>query len=449
MPETLTNWGSQLFVYVIIFALGAISSRLLRRAGVLLFRPLQWWQRGALAFLRFLGVELKTGLRGTRTAITGATHRHGRPQHLTEIECALRGLDREDENSSQYDLANDAQLLTETGFFFKSMRVPGEYLPSDLQGTFSEEIADSYLKEATHFFGQKVPITVNPYNLYEDEEGAVIIRMLRNCDRRCFYFLDRIRRLVGRNALFLILFEFFFFIILLFGFFIILYNYTTDIINTHFIIAWALDNHLHLLAGVIFLLLGFGLSFYLQRSYGAEGQHNMRELSDYLTRYFSMINNRFREASARATRVIQGDERDAQILASGARKWQIIMVWLAFRPFFIESFVRNVYFQMRRNLQYYQIFSFAIFTVTSFSFILIVAKWFPESSAGTRVCFIILALLSALLCYWQTHRKVILRELDQKNWLGFDDLEVGKQMGEVIGKYAEEIGQWKGRFERG
>lgn len=471
MLEYFANWSSLLLSGIVIYLLGAASSRLLTRVAIIFLRPLRWINRGIRTILRSMGIELQTGLRSTRTAITGASHRHGRQLHITEIECALREPDGTEENATPHDLGEEASLLPSSGFFFKSLRVPGEYLPADLQGAFTEEVADVYFSEATGFFAQQVNLNVNHNNLYDDEEGAVIVRMFRNRDRRCFYFLDRVRRRVGRNALRLILLEFASFVsmtlgvILLFAFL----STTEKELTTGFMTS---DRAIELLLGVLFLLGGLGASFFFQRAYGAEGQHNMRELSDFLTRHFALISNRFREASARATRVIQGDERDAQKLSAAAQKWQAIMIWLAFRPFFIESFVRNVYFQMRRNLTYYLLFSGVFFFLAAVvSSILIIGgdaihnsalngdtvrpptrvieAWNSALSYGDGWPLVGAIVISAINCFWQTQRKVVLRELDQKNWLGFDNLEVGRQMGEVIGKYAEEIGQWKGRFERG
>jgi hypothetical protein len=104
------------------------------------------------------------------------------------------------------------------------------------------------------------------------------------------------------------------------------------------------------LAGVI--ALASGATFWLQTLYANQQRQNMRELSDFLTRYLGMISNRFREASATASRVIQGDERDSKKLGAAAQKSHKVMIWLGFRPFFIETFVRNINFQMRRNLGY-------------------------------------------------------------------------------------------------
>jgi hypothetical protein len=58
------------------------------------------------------------------------------------------------------------------------------------------------------------------------------------------------------------------------------------------------------------------------------------------------------------------------------------------------------------------------------------------------------AAVLAALSFGQLHRRVVLEELDQRNWLGFDNLDLSKQMDEVIGKYAEHIGMWLGRFDR-
>jgi hypothetical protein len=39
-------------------------------------------------------------------------------------------------------------------------------------------------------------------------------------------------------------------------------------------------------------------------------------------------------------------------------------------------------------------------------------------------------------------------EMNQADWLGFDNLNVDRGMDEVVGKYAEDVGYWKGRLDR-
>ncbi|PQA89253.1 hypothetical protein [Hyphococcus luteus] len=50
--------------------------------------------------------------------------------------------------------------------------------------------------------------------------------------------------------------------------------------------------------------------------------------------------------------------------------------------------------------------------------------------------------------YWRWHHRIVVpSELDE-NWLGYGNLELGKVMDEVVGKYGEEVGYWKNRTGR-
>ena len=162
---------------------------------------------------------------------------------------------------------------------------------------------------------------------------------------------------------------------------------------------------------------------------------------------------RIKNWEAKTSRVIQGDERDAKVLARNAQKWHKIMIWLGFRPFFIESFVRNVNFQMRRNLNYYLIGAIAWLGVALpvflfWAFHLAGRATGAAPGAGEGWAIVAVYAVFALFSLWQINRRVVFEELNQMNWLGFDNLEFGKQLDEVIGKYAEDIGLWKGRFDR-
>jgi hypothetical protein len=192
------------------------------------------------------------------------------------------------------------------------------------------------------------------------------------------------------------------------------------------------------------------MMFVLQALYATQQRHNMREFSDFLTRYLGLVSNQFRESSATASRVVQGDERDSKQLAANAQRWHKIMVWLGMRPFFIESFVRNVSFQLRRNLGYYLFGAFAWFMVLLPA---IIAVGFLAADATqvalpeSTIAIVSAAYASgAAFALYLINRNVVMDELNQMNWLGYDNLHLAKQMDEVIGKFAEEIGLWRGRF---
>lgn len=449
--------------------LGVLLGALLRQAAYGILRPFtrlfRLLTRPVRALLRFAGFKAIAKSRPARIAMIGGggTLIGSRPDHLTETEWALRKPDEpaqtaEDgeqvEAQSLYNFHEEEKILRKDGAIFKWFRIPGTYIPKALSDTFTNEIADQYAVEARKFFNRQVQLKVNEKSLYEDAEGAVIIDMFRNSDRRCYYALNQLRKTINNNALRLIILLSFLLVVfaaLSFAFPFV-WSWILSMFNGE---KAALSGAVGSAARVIWAILAAIVLTFLailsQSFYANQQRQNMREFSDFLTRYLGLVSNRFREASASASRVIQGDERDSKKLAANAQKWQKIMMWLAFRPFFIESFVRNVDFQLRRNLNYYLWGGFVSLIIVSVVSLAAFA-WFSSSAGAAPDLFLLITLaFGVILCIvsiFLMFQEVVTVELDQLNWLGFDNLEVAKQMDEVIGKYAEDIGQWKGRFDR-
>ncbi len=449
--DAVSGGGAALLLeQMAIFFAGALTMLVLvflGRAAFGLMRPVMRVIRGGA---KRAGVKSITRTRTARAATPGAQRLRDR-EHLTAIEWALeQPNDIESAGTDPrptYDFSAERRILKKDGQVFKWLRIPGEFIPKALSEPFSDEIAESYLANARAFFSRPVSLHADENNFYEDEEGAVLVGLFRNTDRRCFYALDQLRRVINANARRLIV-------------------WLAVLLTALTMVGWGAPFFLETLgppgtapyvggaAGIIILVvLYFFATFFLQAFYGNSQRQNMREFSDFLTRYLGHIANQFRESSAKTSRVIQGDERNAKVLAANAQKWHKIMIWLGLRPFFIEAFVRNVYFQVRRNLNYYVFGAFIWFVVIAplalyyvFGAISAATTYSPPpvAAAAVGVGYIVFAGLSI----WQILRKVVLEELNQMNWLGYDNLEVGVQLDEVIGKYAEDIGLWKGRFDR-
>lgn len=445
--------------YAAAFLAGVVSTivlALLGRAAFGAFRPLGRVLRAAL---RFLGLKSAARSRPVRAALTGATA-HRRADHLTAIECALRSHETaEGGDAGECDFAEERRILKKYGQVFTWLRIPSEYIPASLSQPFSDAVANEYLGSAQKFFSRSVDLHSDEHNLYEDEEGAVIVSLFRDADRRCFYALDQLRRVINGNA---------FRLILGVSLFTLLATAAVYVAASRFLpkgTPAASDGLVTMLGSGFAVFAGYAFfAHFLQVFYRNDQRQNMREFSDFLTRYLSLVSNRFRESSAAASRVIQGDERDSKRLAANAQKWHKIMIWLGLRPFFLESFVRNVIFQIRRNSKYYVAGALLLFAVFGPA-IFVAASIFlgagqSEAAAGGSLAGLVMA--GPSLAGWVAvgvayaacaafgvlviNRPVIFDELNQTNWLGYDNLEVGRQMDEVIGKFAEEIGLWRGRF---
>jgi hypothetical protein len=62
--------------------------------------------------------------------------------------------------------------------------------------------------------------------------------------------------------------------------------------------------------------------------------------------------------------------------------------------------------------------------------------------------FAFLALLAVYYAFLTASVHMI-EEVNQLDWLGFDNLNVDQAMDDVVGKYAEDVGFWKNRVRGG
>lgn len=391
----------------------------------------------------FLLIRLIPKPKTARNAVIGITSALERKDsNLTEIEKSLRMNSGPDETAlADYDFAEEERLLKRDGFFFRSIRVPDNgYIPGNLTNKLSEEVANEYLKGANAFFSRKVPIDCNNQALYEDAEGGVVISLFLDTDRRCYYALDQMRKIINDNARRLV-FLFSLLLIISVGSLVAHFHYNRALPTLQLSLTGAI---ITLLTIVTMLLVHSG-------GYQKQQQHAVRELSLLLSRYLDRINDRFRDATTHAMGVTVGEEKNSKKMASDATRWHKLMMWMPFRAFFIESFVRNIKFQIERNCGYYLLFPPALIVSGS----ALIAFLYSSKTISLGDSFanngsVLIILISALVFAYikLIYKVVIANEFDQSNWLGFDNLSVGKALDDVVGKYAEEVGYWKNRLER-
>lgn len=371
----------------------------------------------------------------TRQAVMAV---HG---EMTETELALLQPDTDDPEAPLRNLAEDERLLQRDGFIFREVRAGAQYLPASLMRTLTPELANLFYHHADHFFNQQVQLSSNKSALYEDVEGAVIISMLP-LDRRCFYLLNTFRKVINDNVRMLIVFFSLLLLINLPIFFLAAQPTVPEELE------WVKGPILPLCVSGATIAL---MAFYHSAGYDKRQRRTVNEMRNFLNLYLSRIAERYREATGIARGVTVGDETDSQKLAEAARTWHKIMVWMPFRTFFIESYVRQLLYQLYRNGEYYQI----IFYVTMLGFAggviggialgALPAEFFAEPLwwvAGGAMAF-------AVFSYHHFITKSVMKdELTKLDWLGFDNLNVSSAMGEVVGKYAEDVGFWKRRLDR-
>lgn len=370
------------------------------------------------------------------------------------IEHALNGVDEgfdrgDGKTEGLYDYAgNEEKKLGRGGILFRWINVKPSYMPD--VALLSEQVADIYQEVAKKFFSAQVNISADVASLYEDVEGAIIVRLFRIRDRRGYYLLNEMRRVINDNVRKLVfIYTSIVLLVLIGGLFFL------PVLEVQPQQGGLVAGAFHYgVAGLV--LCGAGiflmwLTYYME--YVPNQRNNGREMRSFLSRYMSRLSDRYRDSLANARAVTVGDEKDSAKLSAKAQKWHKIVLWISFRAFFLESFVRNILYQIGRNCGYYIVLAppalvlvvgLTLFMLAGFMRIDVVALF-----AAPGVFFYAgFALLVALAVYFLSRAMVPIDEMNQADWLGFDDLDVDRGMDQVVGKYAEDVGYWKGRLDR-
>ncbi|MEQ1930235.1 MAG: hypothetical protein ABL957_06830 [Parvularculaceae bacterium] len=389
----------------------------------------------------------------------GATDMSRHPEWVGQITATQRELlnfdgeadaevDGMEPGASIFDFrAADRDLVKRYSFgYAKFCKPPAEY--DGLPHSLTDEAVECYSKFARDFFVSPVVLKTDNSNLYDDEEAAVIASMFRRSDRPILYAMDKFRRTVGENAYRLT-------------------RHFTNIVGLLILSGWLLhwtDARLALgpalawgLFGSVFVVC-VAYAIWMRTVYAKARDSGMAEFSGLLERYLAGVSDKFHQATSKMIGAILGEEEDHDALAANAQKWHRIMMWQGFRTFFIESFLRSVNFQMRRNLGFYAVLAFVFLVaapLVSIAFAMQVplpagsvdaSLWLqhPIVWSATSFCF-------GLILFLLAQKKEIDAALSQKDWRGFESLQMDEKMRDILGKYAQEaaIGKRRGMVRHG
>ena len=373
-----------------------------------------------------------------------ALSRASRPQ--TETERALGD-----------DFAHENQHTKRHGFLFHWVSVVVGYIR--VPGELTREVAEDYYKQGADFLNGRVRISANPENLYEDEEGALIAEYFP-ADNGSLHLLNLMRKTINSNVRKLtVIFSTIMATVLIAN---LVYN-TGEILDAHALLGLTgpvvlgplemsrLDIN-QAVFGAISMLFGAFLMWIIYFvEYVPYQRNNFRELSNFITRYLARLNDHFRTAAGQAKSVTVGQETDAAKFAHSARKWHTNVLWIALRIFFIESYVRNIMFQMLRNSGYYLVFVPLLFTAVLAGLNLAM----PEFNVGARIAdlgiifLVLFVVLLSIYVHFLRRSMTSIDEINQDEWIGFDSLLLEDVLGDIVGKYAEDVGYWKNRIGGG
>jgi hypothetical protein len=426
------------------------------------FRVLTFPFRAIVRAMRVVGIlpKASSGVRHT-TGVLGASAwgvfaLATRPR--TETETALAQVNGE--GSAPYDFAEEEKNLGRNGTIFTWVDVLPGYVPD--ASRFTDELAEIYEREAERFFSLQVSLRANIQSLYEDVDGAAIIEMFRSRDRRAFYLLNEMRKVINNNVMRLsilcsgilaavFILDVFFAkelqgvvsdvqtgLDLPFG-----VSLTADQVNRAIF-----DMALCLGGAIVMLVLNYMEYVHSQRNNG-------REMTRFLTRYMARLSERYRQAEANARGVTVGEQADPAKLKREAQRWHKIVMWMAFRVFFVETYLRSVIFQIGRNSGYYLVFIPLAFFVALSVLAAFVGAYGKADALLTLIAetgpafYVSFALLIWLYYIFLANSMKTVQELNQLDWLGYDNFHLAEAMDVIVGKYAEDVGYWKTRVRGG
>ncbi len=362
-----------------------------------------------------------------------------------------------------------AQLKTCKGIFFSWLQ-PEEGIVT-LPREYTEDIAKNDLEKARKFLTYDIPIRTNPQSLYEDLDGAFIVDIFKNSDNKCFYVLSEMRKVINTNVRILsVLFSSIVAIVLIgnifyseyIDFFYLLQmhdNITTiefDIFNNHYQYIIEKTSINKAIFGALSCCLAIATMWiFYQTEYSPFQRNNGRELNNFLTRYLAQLYGNFRSVEANARGAIVG-EQDASVMEEKSVLWFITLQWIAFRFFFMESFLRTIIFQILRNSSYYLVFVPFIFLVAillighsaNLSQVNILdAKSNIYQQNSFYVFFAIL--LIVYYRYLKNSVSFIMESIREHEWTQFHALNMDHTLTTLIKTYTGEIAFWRRRLKPG
>ncbi len=424
-----------------------------------LFRPLA----RVLRFLRIIGRSGRAARSGpgVRTYVgPSAWAAFARPfAWHTETDNAL---------GSELDHVK-AHLKIRRGLFFSWLQPVegGVTLPRE----YTEEIAKNDLEKAYGFLTYDIPVKSNPQNLYEDIDSAFIVNMFKNSDNECFYVLSEMRKTINSNVRILsVLFSSIVAVVLIanifysesINFFSFLHK-QEDVLKIEF----ELFNHSYehifssatinkALFGVATCCLGMAAMWiFYQTEYSHFQRNNGRELNNFLTRYLAQLNGNFRSVEANARGAIVG-EKDINVIKEKSVLWFVNLQWIAFRFFFIKSFLRAIIYQVLRNSSYYLFFvpfSFlvAVFSIGYYANFSQVNLLQFKSNIYQQNSFYLFFIILLVVYYNYLKNSVsfIMESIREHEWTQFHDLNMHHTMSTLIETYTGEIAFWRQRLKSG
>ncbi len=182
-------------------------------------------------------------------------------------------------------------------------------------------------------------------------------------------------------------------------------------------------------------------------------RNNGRELDAYVRAYLAHLNSRFREADAALRDTIGGGgyagtdrvDRDMSSI------WFMNMHWIAWRCFFVEWFLRSMFYQVVRNTSYYMFFIPMAFLVALLGTMLFLNGDLEErvlTLPPTNILLFALTFWAYLRCITSAGA-LLSQTIDEETWMEFHKLRLEETTHAVIKRFLQEIENWRDRYRQG
>lgn len=334
------------------------------------------------------------------------------------------------------------------------------------QAEYHRKNADEDFEKAKHLFAAEIPLGSNPLNVYDDIHNAFIVNQFSESDKPCFHILSEFRKTINSNVLALaVTYTFIVSAVAVanltmpppiefyqrMGLGTVLPpTFSVPFFGIELSTATEIDRGMFSLMSCF---LGFGLMWtFYNLAYEQSQRYNGQQMHTFLVTYLSDISNHFHGIRASATQAVVGDAEKEEMRRETVL-WITNLHWMAFRMLFIEEFLRNILFQIRRNS------AFALYLIVPLVFVSLLgaAFWLVAS-------FELLDLGSNVHNYWfyplflwllYEYGRYLGRALDpmsesiEEKPYTFSRLKLVDAMTRIMESYAEQLDQWRSRFRQG
>jgi hypothetical protein len=330
---------------------------------------------------------------------------------------------------------------------------------------YDDAQAQTDFDKAKHFFSTSIPTDTNPQNLYEDIENAFTVSMFKFSDKPCFYVLSQFRKTINANVM--ILSIVFSAIVSFVAVANIMLSTSVDFygaFNTGeklpltlnlWVVSLPIDISRdffnRFVFGFLSCLVGYCVMWlFYHTEYSQFQRYNGQHLKTYLVDYLARINNNFRQIQTSAANTMLA-EAPVEEMKHDAALWITDLQWMAFRAFYVESYLKNILFQIRRNSSYYLLlvpllFIALLLVVTSvmrlpeFNVLNLESAIYKQNSF-----YLFFAML--LLAYYQYLRRsvsFIWESIAQHDWFKFHELDIQDAMTKILDAYVTQLDRWRG-----